>query len=119
LQNEEPNSFTTWETISKAFLSKYFPQDKTAKLTTDITPFTQRDGESLYEAWERFKDLQRQCPHHGVPDWLLVQTFYNVLEQSVKLFVNAAAGGALIGKSIEAAKAFVRRDSLQQLSLVE
>jgi len=39
-----------------------------------------------------------------VPDWLLVQTFYNGLKQSVKISVDAAAGGALMGKSIEAAK---------------
>ena len=68
LQNREPNSFTTWEMLSKAFLSKYFPPGKTAKLRTEITSFFQRDGESVYEAWERFKDLQRQCPHHGIPE---------------------------------------------------
>jgi len=44
---------------SKAFLSKYFPPGKTAKLRAEITPFIQRDGESLYEARERYKDLQR------------------------------------------------------------
>jgi len=43
--------------LSKAFLSKYFPLGKTTKLRTKITSFVQRDGESLYEAWERFKDL--------------------------------------------------------------
>jgi len=104
LQNEEPNLFTTWEMLSKAFLSKYFPSGKTAKLSAEITSFIQRDEESLYEAWERFKDLQRQCPHHAVSDWLLIQTFYNGLEQSVKISVDVAAGGALMGKSIEAAK---------------
>ena len=57
LQNEEPNSFTTWEMLSKAFLSKYFPPSKTAKMRAEITSFIQRDGESLYEAWERYKDL--------------------------------------------------------------
>jgi len=58
LQNEEPNSFTTWAILSRAFLSKYFPLGKTTKLRTKITSFIQRDVESLYEAWERFKDLQ-------------------------------------------------------------
>jgi len=67
LQNEEPNSFTTWETLSKVFLMKYFSPGKTAKLRNDITSFAQQDGKSLYEAWERFKDLQWQCPHHRVP----------------------------------------------------
>ena len=84
--------------LSKAFLSKYFPPGKTAKLRTKIMSFIQRDGESFYEAWERYKDLQRQCPHHDVPDWLLVQTFYNGLEESVKISIDAAAGGALMGK---------------------
>jgi len=80
LQNEEPNSFTTWDMLSKAFLSKYFSPGKTAKLRTEITSFIQRDGKSLCEAWERYKDLPRQCTHHAVPDWLLIQTFYNGLE---------------------------------------
>jgi len=61
----------------------------------------------LYEAWERFKDLQRQCPHHRVPDWLLIQIFYNGLDQFLKMSVDAAAGGMLMGKSIEAAKALL------------
>jgi len=104
LLNEEPNLFTTWEVLSKAFLSKYFPPGKTAKLSTDITSFAQQDSESLYEAWEGFKDLQCQCPHHRVPDWLLIQTFYNGLERSVKISVDAATGGALMGKSIEPVK---------------
>jgi len=38
------------------------------------------------------------------PDLLLVQTFYNGLEQSVKISVDATAGGALMRKSIEVAK---------------
>jgi len=49
MQNEEPNSFTTWEGLSRAFLSKYFPHGKIARLRTEITSFTQKDGESLYE----------------------------------------------------------------------
>jgi len=36
-----PNSFTTWETLSKAFLNKYFSPGKTAKLRADITSFIQ------------------------------------------------------------------------------
>ena len=50
LQNEEPNTFSTWDALSKAFLSKYFPQRKTAKLRADITSFAQLHSESLYEA---------------------------------------------------------------------
>jgi len=57
LLNEESNSITTWEALSKAFLSKYFPPGKTANLRVKITSFIPRDSASLYEVWERFKDL--------------------------------------------------------------
>ena len=40
LLNEEPNSFTTWEALSTAFLSKYFPSGKSAKLRAEITSFS-------------------------------------------------------------------------------
>jgi len=83
------------------FLSKYFPRGRTAKLRADTTSFTQLHGESLYEAWERFKDL------HGISDWLLIQTFCNGLEQNLKMPLDAAAGGAVMGKSINSTKALL------------
>ncbi|NAW23538.1 hypothetical protein FGF82_23740, partial [Salmonella sp. gx-f9] len=46
---------------------KYFPPNKNAKLRNEITTFQQMDDESLYEAWERYKELLRKCPHHGIP----------------------------------------------------
>ena len=45
----------------------------------DITSFVQMENESLYDAWERFKDLLRKCPYHGIPPWVQIQTFYNGL----------------------------------------
>lgn len=59
--------------------------------------------ESLYEAWERYKDMLRRCPHHGLPKWLQVQTFYNGLSCTTRTMVDAAAGGALMGKTIDEA----------------
>ena len=51
--------------------------------------------------------IQRQRLHHEVQGWLLVQTFYNGLDQSQKMSIDAANSGALMGKSIEAAKALL------------
>nr|XP_027083595.1 uncharacterized protein LOC113705889 [Coffea arabica] len=101
LQSHPPNTFTTWVELAKAFLNKFFPPGKTAKFRMDITSFSQQEGETLYEAWERYRELQRRCPHHGLPDWLIVQTFYNGLTYPTKTHVDAAAGGALMGKSAE------------------
>ncbi|OMO62746.1 reverse transcriptase [Corchorus capsularis] len=68
LNSFPPCHFKTWNELTTAFLTKYFPLERTNKLRTDITSFRQRDNETLHDAWERFKDLQRKCPHHGVPD---------------------------------------------------
>ena len=99
LHSLAPQSINTWDVLSKAFLSKYFPPGKTAKFRQEITSFTQQHGESLYEAWERFKDLQRQCPHHGVPKWLLIQTFYQGLTEPMRITIDATAQGSFMSKT--------------------
>ena len=65
----------------------------------DITSFNQHDGESFYEAQERFTDFLRKCPHHGLLDWLIIQTFYNSLSFQIKTIIDAATGETLMGKS--------------------
>jgi len=55
--------------------------------------------ETLYGAWERFKDLLRRCPHHELPKWLLVQTFYCRLSHPTGITIDAATRGALMSKS--------------------
>ena len=77
LHSLPPGLITTWDDLTKAFLAKFFPPSKMASLRNQITSFTQKEDESLYEAWERFKDLLRLCPHHGLQKWMMVQTFYN------------------------------------------
>ena len=67
-----PGTITTWDGLVNAFLTKYFPPAKSIKMRNDITNFLQQDQESLYEAWERFKDLLRKCPHHDLPMWMQV-----------------------------------------------
>ncbi|KAL5548869.1 hypothetical protein UlMin_004100 [Ulmus minor] len=94
-------TITTWEGLVRSFLTKYFPPAKSAKMRNDITNFFQQDQESLYEAWERFKDLLRKCPHHGLPLWMQVQTFYNGLLSNTQTMVDAASGGAFFNKSPE------------------
>ncbi|GJZ31314.1 reverse transcriptase domain-containing protein [Tanacetum coccineum] len=44
------------------------------------------------EAWERFKDLLRACPHHGFTELHQLDTFYNALTTTDQDSLNAAAG---------------------------
>ena len=103
LQSLPAGSITTWNDLAQKFLAKFFPPAKTTKLRTNIQTFVQFDMETLYEAWERFKDLLRRCPHHGLPKWLVVQTFYNGLNNHTRINIDAAAGGSLMGKSLDEA----------------
>ena len=66
LDSLPPNSITTWEDLRRVFLARYFLPSKTSILRNQITRFNQNLGESLFEAWERYKDLLRACPHHGL-----------------------------------------------------
>ncbi|XP_062075567.1 uncharacterized protein LOC133779647 [Humulus lupulus] len=90
---------STWQEVAERFLMKYFPPTKNAKLRNEITSFQQLDEESLYEAWERFKELLRKFPHHGIPHCIQMETFYNGLNAHTRIVVNASANGALLAKS--------------------
>ncbi len=82
---------------------------KTTKLRVELNTFRQKEGESLYDAWERYKDLQRECPHHGIEDWLLVQNFYNGLLPFIKSIVDLAAEGDLMEKTVTQALKLLER----------
>ncbi|KAL0453492.1 UNVERIFIED_CONTAM: hypothetical protein Slati_1327300 [Sesamum latifolium] len=98
LQSLPAGSITTWAALTQKFLTKYFPPAKTAKMLNDITSFVQLDRESLYDAWERFKSMLRKCPHHELPVWRQVQTFYNGVTLANRATIDAAAGGTIMKK---------------------
>ena len=71
------------------------------KLRNDITNFMQYDQKSMYEAWERYKDLLKKCLHHELPGWLQIQTFYNGLRLEHRAMVDATVGGSLMRRTPE------------------
>ena len=54
-----------------------------------------------YMSRGRDKELLRKCPHHGLPIWMQVQTFYNSINQSSYSILDATAGGTLMRKTPE------------------
>ncbi|GKG18729.1 hypothetical protein Tco_0373027, partial [Tanacetum coccineum] len=62
------------------------------------TRFQQRFDESFYEAWDRFNDLLRACPHHGFSELHQLDTFYNALNSNDQDSLNSAAGGNFLDK---------------------
>ena len=57
--------------------------------------------ESMYEVWERFKDLLRKFSHHEMPTWLQVQTFHNGFTNQSRAMVHAATGETLMRKALD------------------
>ena len=77
-----PGSLTTWDAVYNKFLGKFYSHAKTAELRGKIATFSQFDGEPFHEAWEIFKLILVQCPHHRYPLELLNQFFYDGLTQA-------------------------------------
>nr|GEU96606.1 hypothetical protein [Tanacetum cinerariifolium] len=48
------------------------------------------------DAWDRYKDLIRACPHHGFTELHQLDTFYNALNPADQDSLNSAAGGNLL-----------------------
>nr|GEW47635.1 hypothetical protein [Tanacetum cinerariifolium] len=57
-----------------------------------------KPSETFNEAWERFKDFLRQCPHHGFSELHQLHTFYNALNPNDQDALDSAAGGNFLDK---------------------
>nr|GEX65848.1 reverse transcriptase domain-containing protein [Tanacetum cinerariifolium] len=72
---------------------QFFGHDKEDRMLT-----SQRFDESFYEAWDRFNDLLRACPHHGFSVLHQIDTLYNALNVNDQDSLNSAAGGNFLDK---------------------
>nr|GEV75462.1 reverse transcriptase domain-containing protein [Tanacetum cinerariifolium] len=72
--------------------------NSTTYLRNEITNFLQKPNETFNEAYERFKDLLRQCPHHGFSELHQLDTFYNSLNPNDQDALDSVAGGNFLDK---------------------
>ncbi|GJV34084.1 reverse transcriptase domain-containing protein [Tanacetum coccineum] len=98
LKKEPPRSIQTWDDLVSKSINKFFPPSKTTNLRNEITRFQQRFDETFYEAWDRFNDLLRACPHHGFSELHQLDTFYNALNSNDQDSLNSTAGGNFLDK---------------------
>ncbi|GJW60453.1 reverse transcriptase domain-containing protein [Tanacetum coccineum] len=91
-------SILTWDDLVSKFINKFFPPSKTTNLRNEITRFQQKFDETFYEAWDRFNDLLRGCPHHGFSELHQLDTFYNALNSNDQDSLNSVAGGNFLDK---------------------
>ena len=99
----------TWAKCYKAFLAKFFPLGKTNALRGRISSFQQTGMESIPEAWKRLQEYILACLHHGMDEWLVLQSFYNRLTTTSRANIDAVAGGAFLDLTIAKSKALVEK----------
>nr|GFB46956.1 hypothetical protein [Tanacetum cinerariifolium] len=83
----------------------------TTHLKNEISRFTQRFEKTFGEAWERFKEMLRACPHHGFSELTQIDTFYNGLNKQDQDSLNAAAGGNVLSKTSREALKIIKNKS--------
>ena len=65
--------------------------------------------ETIPEAWERLQEYILAYPHHGMDDWLILQSFYNGLTPKSRANLDAAAGGAFLDLTITKATTLIEK----------
>jgi len=85
----------------KAFFAKFFSNSRTARLRYEIFGFTQKNAETFYEAWERFKGYQTQRPHHGFSKASHLSTLYRGVLLKIKMLLDTTSNGNFLNKDVE------------------
>nr|GFC32722.1 reverse transcriptase domain-containing protein [Tanacetum cinerariifolium] len=106
-----PRSIFTWDDLVSKFINQFFPSSETTNLRNEITNFQQRFDESFSEAWDRFKDLLRACPHHGFSELHQLDTFYNALNLKDQDSLNFIDGGNFLDKMPRECLAIIKSKS--------
>ncbi|CAN6583756.1 unnamed protein product [Malus baccata var. baccata] len=107
-----PGTVTSWESMKRAFLEKFFPTSRIILLRKKISGIQQEEGESFPTYYERFKSLVASCPQHQMKEELLLQYFYEGFLPLERQMLDASAGGALVDKTPMAAKVLIANRAL-------
>ncbi|CAN6560272.1 unnamed protein product [Malus baccata var. baccata] len=107
-----PGTVTSWESMKRAFLEKFFPTSRIILLRKKISGIQQEEGESFPTYYERFKSLVASCPQHQMKEELLLQYFYEGLLPLERQMLDASVGGALVDKTPMAAKVLIANRAL-------
>ena len=88
----------------EAYLGTFFPPSLTSERRREIIMFQQREDESLYIAWERFKRLLKRYPMHEIDLKTQMDIVYHALNDTSKGIIDASCCGAFKRKSDEEAR---------------
>ena len=93
-------SVDTWEELVK-YLSRFFPTSLTSERRGEIIAFKKKEDESLFNAWEGFKQLRRRCLMHEIEKMIQMDIFYHAMNYALKGTVDVASKGSFRRKNAE------------------
>src|SRR5690606_19222526 len=96
-------SLTSWEQVRSAFLNHFYTKARTAALRNKITSFRQLTDEPFCDAWKRFNDYRKECPHHGFDDDYLLGIFYDGVSWKFQSVMNSASNGDFMTQTTDGA----------------
>ena len=88
-------------------MSRFFPLALTSERRGEIIFFKQREKESLFNAWERFKRLLKRCSMHGIDLTTQMDIFYHAMNYASKDIIDASCYGAFKRRSAEEARQLI------------
>ena len=97
-------STDTWEELMEAYLGRFFPPSLISERRREIIVFQQREDESLYVAWERFKRLLKRCLMDGIDLKIQMGIVYHALNDTSKGIINASCCRGFKRKSAKEAR---------------
>ena len=88
-------------------MSRFFPPTLTFEIRGEIIVFKQREDESLYNAWERFKRLIKRCLVHGIDLTTQMDIFYHAMNYASKGIIDASCYRDFKRRSVEEARQLI------------
>ncbi|GJW74788.1 reverse transcriptase domain-containing protein [Tanacetum coccineum] len=108
-ESENPHAhINSFKRITSTLRFRNVPND-VIKLM--MFPYSLEGAAKTCEAWKRFKELLRACPHHGFTKLTQVDIIYNGLNENEQDSLNAAAGGNLLSKTTREALNIIENKS--------
>jgi hypothetical protein len=100
LVSHPAGTFDTWSKLAETFLSDFYPEKKSYEARRRILNFRQRPRESLVNAYQRYKFLLNDFPHHKLPEWLVLNLFYGGLQYDSKEELDLASASSFITSKV-------------------
>ena len=98
---------SNWEELVEVYMRRIFTPTLTSEMRREIIVFKQRDDESLYNAWKRYKRLLKICLMKGIDLTTQMDIFYHSMNYTSKGTIDVAYCGDFKRKSAEEEKQLI------------